>query len=276
MLEASHHYLDTFISNEWGDVQVTPWTAWKGPDGQEFIEHTPCSTAGMRAVSTLTRERRESMHTAFVPSLSYTISTTVAGMGNYTLGLIRNLSEPLPKQWQLSFIKTDAIHSSDELRFLPDIGFHDALLKQSVHFADDTQLPINASWMITTAGRSLCLHPTYGIASTKTMPGENSVVDAPEECVWHFGTIDDDIGFQIASAGNSSQADFDMKARVTHNNNTIHNGSVLSLIGVDLRARYIGESPYLFTQLDKAKLASTAGGFVQHRHPSSAVETLGV
>ena len=240
---------------QYGPVHVTAWTEWTTPNGSE-TEYSSCQTDGTRTISTLARHRFESMHTAFVPAESYDINSVHDGH-TYRLGWVRNMSLPPEDRWRMALISDTSLTNNtittatEELRFLPDISFHDILVQQSLH--PEETLPVGPTLVMTHTGRTMCPHSTYGLSS------------APEgtQCRWDFGTLDSDIGFQLASSSGQPGGDpaIGLKARVTHFNSTFYNGSLFSVVGVDLRARYVSESLSTFAPVD---ITSQQQQFVSH------------
>jgi hypothetical protein len=248
-----HHTESAQVSDQWGPVHTTPWTEWaERIDGTGLTEFTPCSTAGVREVSTLIRHRNESMHTAFVPSLDYDIRVDIAGR-RYRMGLLRNLSSPTQFRWRLAFVADmdlagdEVVADAQELLFLPDVSFHDELVRQSAHNGDPLTLPIGRTLLMTHSGRTTCPHATYGLAS------------APigTLCEWDFEILDEDTHWQLLSPLDLAPGlpQFGIQARVTHSPHTIHNGSLLSVIGVDLRARYVTQTSHAFDPMDVSPTA---------------------
>ena len=248
----TYHHETIRHSEQWGAAHVTPWTQWSNRENTAH-EFTACTTRGTRTVNQLYRNRQETMHSAFVPQLEYDIKTTFDGV-EYQLGLIRNLKErDKSKRWRMAFVATDGFKGGgvpsnrEELLYVPDVGFHSELVRQSksVAIADIVQqLPQNKTYFVgSDTGRVLCPHPTYALSSNTNAT----------DCAFNLGVLDADIGFQLANFSTSDLLGtpaFDLKTRVTSLSDTFFNGSYVSIVGIDLRARYISETNYTVTDID--------------------------
>lgn len=241
---------DQPMGASWGGVHVTKWTNWTDRSGQHHA-FSPCSAAGDRPVDALYRNRTESMHSVFAPGLVYDMYTTVDNVV-YTLGAIRNFSQPLELRWRLVFVNVDGFNATtatdqakDELMFMADVGFHDTLVSQSLKSTSLVSAPVGPTAILTSRGRALCAHPTYGISEAP--------VAGAKWCKWDFKDVRSATGFQHATlpmpAVSKYAEDFVVQVRVLHHPDTFDFGSHIAFVGSDLRAREIASTNYVFDRV---------------------------